>query len=560
MWSNQETQRFGFRVHRDIDPPDVWSADEVPGDDSALNIGAGMADDHMNLAAASDGTLYAAIKTSYDTDTDPVIGLLVRRAGGAWDPLYEVDTDGTRPILAISEANDRLVVAYRNSNTSGGIVYRESPLSSIAFGPRRTMMPDLLLNDPSSVKGSFVDQLVVIAAGGGSMAGALLSTYPLINQTPVVDAGPDRWVVQTEPTPLDATVTDDGLPLEPGLATRWTVQSKPAGAVVTFGDSTAVDTTVAFSMTGDYVLRLSADDGLLQSSDDLAITVVAPELVRTATFRQGEAGYKGMIDTRIRADQPDVIFGNSVKLELDGHPDFSSLMRWELGSVPAGVIVLSATITVDTLNTSTDFFELYRVMRPWSENAATFNRPTATEFWEVPGAAGPGDRSSIVMGALTAPNLGPTVVALNPQGLGVVQSWIDAPASNYGLIIQDYTDSTTLDLDISSSEALDISQRPLLTLVYMVAPPVNTEPVANDDGGITLDEDANVAINVLANDTDADGDILTVSAVWPSENGTVTINPDGTVRYAPAPTSTEAIPSATPLPTAEAASAPPPSP
>ena len=29
--------------------------------------GAGMADDHMNVAVASDGTLYAAVKTSYDT-------------------------------------------------------------------------------------------------------------------------------------------------------------------------------------------------------------------------------------------------------------------------------------------------------------------------------------------------------------------------------------------------------------------------------------------------------------------------------------------------------------
>ena len=38
-----------------------------------------MADDHLNVAVASDGTLYAAVKTSYDTAGYPKIAMLVRR-------------------------------------------------------------------------------------------------------------------------------------------------------------------------------------------------------------------------------------------------------------------------------------------------------------------------------------------------------------------------------------------------------------------------------------------------------------------------------------------------
>src|SRR3990172_5380783 len=79
LWSNQNTQRFGFRAHVDGSDPNTWLADEVPASQSALNVGLGMADDHLNVEIASDATLYAAVKTSYDAAGYPKIALLVRR-------------------------------------------------------------------------------------------------------------------------------------------------------------------------------------------------------------------------------------------------------------------------------------------------------------------------------------------------------------------------------------------------------------------------------------------------------------------------------------------------
>ena len=62
----------------------------------------------------------------------------------------------------------------------------------------------------------------------------------------------------------------------------------------------------------------------------------------------------------------------------------------------------------------------------------------------------------------------------------------------------------------------------------------NDGPVANDDMA-TTDEDSSVTINVLGNDTDADGDTLSVtSATLPGDvDGTVVINPDGTISFTP---------------------------
>ena len=62
----------------------------------------------------------------------------------------------------------------------------------------------------------------------------------------------------------------------------------------------------------------------------------------------------------------------------------------------------------------------------------------------------------------------------------------------------------------------------------------NDAPVANDDTASTS-EDASVAGNVLANDTDVDGETLTVAnpGVYAGAYGTLTLNADGSYSYAP---------------------------
>ncbi len=93
---------FGFKYHKDADPASTWSAEEQPTSLYDPSKGAGFADDHMNVATASDGTLYAAVKTGYDTGGFPKIALLVRRlsgtsGGGIWDPdIYNISYTGTR--------------------------------------------------------------------------------------------------------------------------------------------------------------------------------------------------------------------------------------------------------------------------------------------------------------------------------------------------------------------------------------------------------------------------------------------------------------------------------
>ncbi|HKG56005.1 MAG TPA: S8 family serine peptidase, partial [Candidatus Limnocylindrales bacterium] len=73
-------------------------------------------------------------------------------------------------------------------------------------------------------------------------------------------------------------------------------------------------------------------------------------------------------------------------------------------------------------------------------------------------------------------------------------------------------------------------------LIDPPAPPPghNARPIAGDDSIVTV-EDTAADVDVLANDTDADGDQLVVSGTTAPAHGLATVNIDGTIHYAPAP-------------------------
>ncbi len=191
MWSNQTTKRFGFKIHVDGAAPGTWSADEVPASQSAddsLGAAFGMADDHMNVKVAADGTLYAAVKTSYDKAGYTRIALLVRRPNGIWDDLYEVDEAGTRGLVVINEASNLMRIVYTSTEGFAPIVYKQSTLSSISFGQRQTMMASAF-NDVTSTKQNWTDSIVAVASNStNSIDGVIFGSPGSGNTAPVAVA------------------------------------------------------------------------------------------------------------------------------------------------------------------------------------------------------------------------------------------------------------------------------------------------------------------------------------------------------------------------------------
>ena len=186
LWSNHLTQRFGFRYHVDGADPTDFSVDEVPASQSALNAGSGMADDHMNIKVGADGTLYAAVKTAYDLQniTYPEIALLVRRPNGAWDPLYKIAAQGTRPIVEINDAAQFIRFIYAGDTGVDDIVYKDIPFAEIdptnpdkfysgqdvpsSLFPRQTLIAGGLSKHVASTVQSFNGELVVVATNASA--------------------------------------------------------------------------------------------------------------------------------------------------------------------------------------------------------------------------------------------------------------------------------------------------------------------------------------------------------------------------------------------------------
>ncbi len=450
-----------------------------------------MADDHLNVAVAADGTLYAAVKTSYDKSGYPKIALLVRRPNGAWDNLYNVDTSGTRPIVVLSETANRLIVAYTTNEGGGDIVYRVSPLDNIAFGARQVLIGGSV-NDVTSTKQNFTDNVVFLASSG-SAKGVLFTfdTPAPVNQPPVVNSGADATIAFNSPAVLDGTVNDDGRPAPGTLSTSWAKISGPG--TVTFANGLAIDTTASFSAAGAYVLRLTASDGQLSRFDDVTITVTAPPPPGPQTppppptngpqqmaFQDGVfpfVTYAGTTDTKLNSGSKNTNYGNAVSFEIDGQPDISALFRWDVSAIPSSSIVVSAAIELNALTTTSANFEVYALQRAWEELAATWNQFASGQAWTGAGGQGTGDRGTAVLGQIAPTAKGIHRIALNDAGVSAVQSWVNQPSRNFGIILQDYVPSDGF--QVSSSETTSRLLRPKLVINYHLAPPLepHSEPV-----------------------------------------------------------------------------------
>ncbi len=175
----------------------------------------------------------------------------------------------------------------------------------------------------------------------GSQSTAILTIIDndVANVAPTVNAGADQSVGYPVTVSLVGAASDDGLP-SATLTTTWSKLSGPG--TVTFGNAASLSTTASFSVAGAYVLRLTAFDGDLTSTDDMSVTLstapTAPTVVMVvATCRftlsgtppDGTGGWAAQFfrsATKIN-NQPDTTAPYSVTTTLNaGVYDFS--IQW----------------------------------------------------------------------------------------------------------------------------------------------------------------------------------------------------------------------------------------
>jgi hypothetical protein len=443
LWSNQNTKRFGFRIHKDSDLPDAsnWMADEVPASQSALNIGGGMGDDHLNTAVGSDGTFYASIKTSYNSSSATLIGLLVRRPSGTppagtWDNLYQVDTIGTRGIVLLNEPADLLRVVYTSNSGGGNILYRDSLISAIGFGARKTLITGGL-NNSSSTKENWTDTLVVIASGHG-----VLFTRSTGGSTTTTTSSTSTSTSRTSTSRTSTTSVSST------SVSTTSVTSTSAQATPTSTTSTSVTTTTATTLPGGAVTTYQA------------------------------------VDTNIRLSTLTTNYGSDLNLYVGvtNGPDkvYRTLMEFSLAGIPAGATVNHCMLAVNvTQRTNPTAGHVHRLCsQHWldgegqSEAQATWNEGKTGFPWTVAGAAGSTadcsaggdytttDAISYTPPTGTGPFTFPDLKVLCQDAVANQAGWLRLRIS------QDLEGTQSNLIKLDSSETNTVANRPRLTVTW----------------------------------------------------------------------------------------------
>lgn len=124
----------------------------------------------------------------------------------------------------------------------------------------------------------------------------------------------------------------------------------------------------------------------------------------------------------------------------------------------------------------------------------------------------------------------------DPDGDTLALSIVEAP-TNGSAVVSDaaivYTPNAGFDgTDVFRYQVADGAGETSSAVVSITVSNVNTAPQAVADS-VGTNENTPVSISVLDNDTDADGDVLSISAVGEAENGTVALNGTAIV-YTPA--------------------------
>jgi len=144
-------------------------------------------------------------------------------------------------------------------------------------------------------------------------------------------------------------------------------------------------------------------------------------------------------------------------------------MKWDISKIPAGSTVLRAWISVYNVNRTASTYDIYELKRDWQEMEVTWTKYAGDGYWEVAGANGSTDRGLVSLGHFSYDFNGLSYTSLNMDGVQVVQSWIDNPSTNFGVVIMDYADTDLL--AFSSREEIITERHPKLTVQVQLAPP-----------------------------------------------------------------------------------------
>lgn len=146
-----------------------------------------------------------------------------------------------------------------------------------------------------------------------------------------------------------------------------------------------------------------------------------------------------------------------------------SVLKFDLSNIPATATVVLATLTLTILETHVEqerTLSVYRALRAWVEDQATWNLYSTGNSWGTAGADAVTDREAVAIGSVTITptetlNVGKEII-LTPA---LVQGMFDGTITNNGFVLRLGTETSNL-IGFASFDHATVSYRPKLTILY----------------------------------------------------------------------------------------------
>jgi large repetitive protein len=389
---------------------------------------------------------------------------------------------------------------------------------SIGAGGVLTYTPNANFNGTDTITYTISD------GNGGTSTASVTVTVGAVNDAPVSTSiaprsNPDSAVVNV---PVAANFSDvDNATLTFSVPAPGTPGALPLGLAIdpaTGVISGTIDRGASQVNGGVYSVTVTATDaGGLSSSQTFTWTVTNPPPVAVNDLASTPEDFPVNINVLANDSDPDgdtlsvttASAGNGTVVILPGGtidytpgPNFNGTdtITYTISDGNGGTATATVTVTVGARNDP-----------PVAVNDATSTNEDTPVTIPVLANDSDIDGNPLSVVSATAPN---GTVVINPDGTVTY-----TPNA-------DFNGTDTIIYQISDGQGGFAT-----ATVTVIVRPVNDPPVARDDTA-TTPEDTPVTVAVLGNDTDVDGDPLTVTSAT-SPNGAVTINPDGTITFTP---------------------------
>lgn len=349
---------------------------------------------------------------------------------------------------------------------------------------------------------------------------------------PVANAGDDFNAVTETPTTLDGSASFD--PDARLLTFHWRLQHAPRGSAATLVDPTQPNPTFTPDVPGKYKFELVVSNGS-QDSRPAHVTVTAFEPGHAPPNARLDRDQSGFVGTP-------VLFDGSASNDPEGAP---LTFLWSFTKIPHGSVLTNANIAArDTATPSftPDVRGEYRLALQVSDGTHMDEATVEVDVRVHVGPNADAGPDQLVTGLVPVtldgsgshdPDGGPAPLQFEwwlvsrPPGSALTTDALQNATTAIPTFTPDVAGQYVFRLRVSDGADADADN----VLIEVVPGPTNRPPIAQDDVA-TTDEDAPVVISVLGNDSDPDGDPLTITGVTQGTKGGVSIG-GVTVTYTP---------------------------